>query len=294
MVAFSNETWFQHHSQLFPNEIATDDQLKSSSDWNSDQTIKSYATAVIQPYLEIPPDIEANGPDWQAYVHVSSSNIRQFARSVIYQRRKAMKSAVELAMYEIKTLDGVNNGGNKQGGLFQGDPTTESALRARIDALNHAAMKKDAAIRALEAERGVSAATAAGSAAALAATTEGHPREALLSRIARLEAASAAAARRHEAQVRDLRAKHEAEIKAKEERFADLAAKRTNEHRLSLKRQQEAYGELLTKRNEEHRREARALKDQLEGVEERQRVFLESYVEASLDALGRVRDGEEL
>ena len=66
-----------------------------------------------------------------------------------------MKSAVELAMYEIKTLDGVNNGGNNKGGAFQGDPTTEAALRARIDALNHAAMKKDAAIRALEAEGGV-------------------------------------------------------------------------------------------------------------------------------------------
>ena len=265
------------------NETATDDQLKSSSDWNSDQTIKSYATEVIQPYLEIPPDIESNGPDWQAYVHVSSSNIRQFARSVIYQRRKAMKSAVELAMYEIKTLSASGAGGSKGGQQAQQDQTSE-ALRARVDALTQKVAEKDAAIRALEAGIG------AGAGGDGTTSASAGRRDVLLSRIARLEAASAA----HEGRVRDLVERHGAEIKAKEERFADLAAKRANEHRVSLKRQQEAYGELLAKRNEEHRREVRGLKDQLEGVEERQRVFLESYVEASLDALGRVRDGEEL
>ena len=35
------------HSNLPQTKKATDDQLKSSSDWNSDQTIKSYATEVI-------------------------------------------------------------------------------------------------------------------------------------------------------------------------------------------------------------------------------------------------------
>lgn len=155
---------------------------------------------------------------------------------------------------------------------------------ARVDELTRAVAKRDAAIRALQAEREGAPASAGA----------GGGREVLLSRIAHLEAASAAAARQHESQVRELVDKHEAEIKGKEERFADLAAKRANEHRVSLKRQKDAYGELLTKRNEEHRREVRGLKDQLEGVEERQRVFLESYVEASLDALARVRDGDEL
>ncbi|EJK61145.1 hypothetical protein THAOC_18412, partial [Thalassiosira oceanica] len=145
---------FKIAAELSRDEPATDDQLKSSSDWNSDQTIKSYATEVIQPYLEIPPDIEASGPDWQAYVHVSSSNIRQFARSVIYQRRKAMKSAVELAMYEIKTLNGAGGGGG--GGNAGGDGRQDQAaeaLRARVDELTRAVAKRDAAIRALQAER---------------------------------------------------------------------------------------------------------------------------------------------
>jgi hypothetical protein len=55
-----------------------------------------HAKNVICPYFNIPSNVVTKEP-WEACVRICSENINRFATNVLYQRRKSMKSAMELA-----------------------------------------------------------------------------------------------------------------------------------------------------------------------------------------------------
>jgi len=101
-----------------------DSMLNKSLIDDSERSFRDYVRDVISPYFSIPPNLAESEGQWEAYVHVSSDNINEFARNVVYQRRKSMKSAVELAFYELrdskhnrqseKTDDGNSNAVNEK------------------------------------------------------------------------------------------------------------------------------------------------------------------------------------
>eukprot|EP00584_Thalassiosira_punctigera_P011835 CAMPEP_0172547550 /NCGR_PEP_ID=MMETSP1067-20121228/17053_1 /TAXON_ID=265564 ORGANISM="Thalassiosira punctigera, Strain Tpunct2005C2" /NCGR_SAMPLE_ID=MMETSP1067 /ASSEMBLY_ACC=CAM_ASM_000444 /LENGTH=742 /DNA_ID=CAMNT_0013334649 /DNA_START=27 /DNA_END=2255 /DNA_ORIENTATION=+ len=91
-----------------------DDELLNSLD-DSDPSIRAYVKDVITPYLNVPSNLTESDGQWEAYIHISSDNINEFAKTIVYQRRKAMKSAVKFALYEIgKNRPSLLEGGGKQ------------------------------------------------------------------------------------------------------------------------------------------------------------------------------------
>ena len=80
-----------------------DDMLMRSLENGNDHSVRMCISNVIAPGLGIPPNIFNNNEGrWEGYVHVSSDHITQFAKNIVYQRRKGMKSAVEIACSELK------------------------------------------------------------------------------------------------------------------------------------------------------------------------------------------------
>lgn len=79
--------------------VKDEELLNSLSD--SDPSIRAYVEHVITPYLNVPTNLTKSEGDWEAYIHITSENIYEFARAIVYQRRRAMKSAVRFALYEI-------------------------------------------------------------------------------------------------------------------------------------------------------------------------------------------------
>jgi hypothetical protein len=70
----------------------------------SSPSIRAYVMNVICPYFNVPPDVVAKEGRWEACVPICSENVYRFARNVLYQRRKSMKSAVELVL-SVKSHD---------------------------------------------------------------------------------------------------------------------------------------------------------------------------------------------
>ena len=76
--------------------LVPDDQLIKPVGEKSALSICAYIKNVICPYFNIPSNVVTKEP-WEAYVRICSENINRFATNVLYQRRKSMKSAMELA-----------------------------------------------------------------------------------------------------------------------------------------------------------------------------------------------------
>ncbi|KAL7462847.1 hypothetical protein ACHAXS_003222, partial [Conticribra weissflogii] len=80
-----------------------DDILKQSLDDKNDQSNRLCISNIIAPGLGIPNNLFNNTDRrWEAYVHLSSDHVMQFSKHIVYQRRKSMKSAVEVACDEMK------------------------------------------------------------------------------------------------------------------------------------------------------------------------------------------------
>ena len=195
----------------------TGEMLKGN---NADPTVRAYVKDVIGPYFNIPPDLvcpSMAGTPWNAYVNISSQNINEFARNVIYQRRKSMKSGVDLAVHEL--------GGGTSSDVVK-SPDAKAAAKddggrkAKEDHLG------EAKIKALQKE--------------LSKTKAKHAKE-----------------------ISSLKEQHKKEAEESEKKYNDFVAN-------------------LTK---SHRKQVNDLKREMKSMENVHKTFLDSYVEASLDAL---------
>jgi len=84
--------------------LSMDDEiLKQSLEDKNDQSNRICISNIIAPGLGIPIDLFNNTDgSWEGYVHMSSDHVMQFSKHIVYQRRKSMKSAVEVACDEMK------------------------------------------------------------------------------------------------------------------------------------------------------------------------------------------------
>ena len=89
--------------------LVPDEQLIKPMGEKSSPSIRAYVKNVICPYFNVPPDVVAKEGRWEACVPICSENIYRFARNVLYQRRKSMKSAVELVLSVNNRDDGKVN-----------------------------------------------------------------------------------------------------------------------------------------------------------------------------------------
>lgn len=89
--------------------LVPDEQLIKPMGEKSSPSIRAYVKNVICPYFNVPPDVVAKEGRWEACVPICSENIYRFARNVLYQRRKSMKSAVELVLSVKSRDDGKEN-----------------------------------------------------------------------------------------------------------------------------------------------------------------------------------------
>lgn len=201
----------------------TDAMLTEPLETNRDPTVQAYVKDVIFPYFDIPQGVSAdkNGC-WTACVHISSDNINAFARNVVYRRRKCMKSAVELACYEIRRE--VNQANKRSDGGAAGG-------------------------------------------SAVAAAPEGKE-----GRVAELERELAKVRADHASKVSKMKEEHLKEMRSREDKYVNFVAKLQKSHRLEV---------------DELKREKRSMMSV-------QKTFLESYVEASLDALRSTSESPEM
>ena len=117
--------------------LVNDEMLNIPLQDDANGSVKAYVKNVICPYFNVPSNLPERAGKWEAYVHISSENINEFARNVVYQRRKAMKSAVELAYYEVMNNDerrgslhpDAGSGNNKQSGEMQDDHSSKTVSR---------------------------------------------------------------------------------------------------------------------------------------------------------------------
>ena len=111
--------------EIYAQFAVDDDLLKQSLEEDADRSVRDYVKHVISPYFNVPPEYANSEGYWDAFVRISSDNINEFARNVVYQRRKSMKSAVELAFYEMKNSDNRKN--NENGNVGQDGKNVTSA-----------------------------------------------------------------------------------------------------------------------------------------------------------------------
>jgi chromosome segregation ATPase len=116
--------------------LVPDEQLIKPVGKKSSPSIGAYVKNVICPYFNVPPDIVAKEGPWKTCVSICSENIYRFARNVLYQRRKSMKSAVELVYSIMKRYGEVEN--------------DIKALRLENEQLRKEIAKKDGQINDLE------------------------------------------------------------------------------------------------------------------------------------------------
>lgn len=177
-----------------------DDNLIVPLGGKPDLSVRQYAQNVLCPYFHIPPNLAASERHWDAYAHITSDIIYKIANDIVYERRKSMKSAVQLANYELGNLHGRKE-------------------------MNSA--KKDHRILELEQE--------------LANVKEQH---------------------------------------------AQAMSDKAYQHFNQIRECEEGYAKFV----QSHRKEMSELKKEMETMRQVHTTFLESYAEASLDALRHARD----
>ena len=89
--------------------IVADDQLIAPPGGKPDLSVRQFAQNVLCPYFHIPPNLASSERHWDAYAHITSDIIYTIASDIVYERRKSMKSAVQLANYEIGNVQGRKN-----------------------------------------------------------------------------------------------------------------------------------------------------------------------------------------
>merc|ERR1719221_352538 len=152
----------------------------------------------MYPCLCLPEEMGERGNERQAFVRMSSRNIGELARNVVYHRRRAMKSAVELAVYEITTLGG--RSGEKETAMYDSE---NELLQLKLNHATQQLEQKDQRISGLEAEAAERAKQSAAAERELLEKTRERHRAALRRREGR-----------HAAEVRDLRSGHAVEVAA--------------------------------------------------------------------------------
>ena len=195
--------------------LVPDDQLIKPVGEKSALSICAYIKNVICPYFNIPSNVVTKEP-WEACVRICSENINRFATNVLYQRRKSMKSAMELAC-SVRNRDNKTHEAHKKEAVLL---RTENMLwrkeMAKMDERNK------------ELEDG------------LAKTVDNFKNE-----------------------MDSLKAKHNIETKECETDYTRFV-------------------ENLIK---SHRKEIDDLRNEMKSTQNAHRMFIESYVEASLDVL---------
>lgn len=108
-------------SSLNMQTLVSDDLLIKPLGEKSAPSMRAFVKNVICPYFNVPSHLVSKEEPWEAYVNICSENIHRFARNILYQRRKSMKSATQLAMSLQNNRDNlgdevknISDGGNEK------------------------------------------------------------------------------------------------------------------------------------------------------------------------------------
>ena len=115
--------------------LVPDDQLIKPVGEKSALSICAYIKNVICPYFNIPSNVVTKEP-WEAYVRICSENINRFATNVLYQRRKSMKSAMELACSVRNRDDKTHEAHKKEAELLRKENMLLRKEMAKLDERN--------------------------------------------------------------------------------------------------------------------------------------------------------------
>ena len=230
--------------------FAVDDHLlRRTLVEDSDRSVRDYVRDVISPYFNVPSNLAGSEGQWEAFVHISSDNINEFARNVVYQRRKSMKSAVELAFHEMK-----NNKRSScllEDGNGDGDSSKELANKNNKSSTSNVVVTENNNTRIDQLER------------ELVSTKLEYALQLKDKQINQLEQELASTKLKHASLISSIEDQHAAETKDNATKYTDFVAKLLKSHR----------GEMEEQRNSQKR------------MQDVHKTFLESYVEASVDAL---------
>ena len=209
--------------------LVPDDQLIKPVGEKSALSICAYIKNVICPYFNIPSDVVTKEP-WEACVRICSENINRFATNVLYQRRKSMKSAMELACSVRNRDDKAHEAHEKEAELLRQENTQLREEMVKMDERNK------------ELEDGL-------------AKTVGRNKE--------LEDGLAKTIDNFTKEMGSLKTKHDIDTKECETEYTRFV-------------------ENLIK---SHRKEIDDMRNEMKSTQNVHRMFIESYVEASLDVL---------
>ena len=115
--------------------LVPDDQLIKPVGEKSALSICAYIKNVICPYFNIPSNVVTKEP-WEACVRICSENINRFATNVLYQRRKSMKSAMELACSVRNRDDKTHEAHKKEAELLRKENMLWRKEMAKMDERN--------------------------------------------------------------------------------------------------------------------------------------------------------------